>query len=57
MPIIDSTEVRLLRAVVLKILNDVAKESMQQKEYEYLKAEVEHAFARTLRMEVFSANP
>ena len=56
MPIIDSREVRMLRSVVLKVLNDQAKEFMQEKEYDYLKAEVEHAFARTLRMEVFNGS-
>jgi len=57
MPIIDSSEVRMLRACVLKILNDLAAKGMEQREYDYLKAEVEHAFARTLRMEVFGGNP
>jgi hypothetical protein len=47
----------MLRACVLKILNDLAAKGMEQREYDYLKAEVEHAFARTLRMEVFGGNP
>lgn len=54
MPIIDSREVRMLRSCVLKLMNDIAKDVMPQKEYEYFKAEAELAFARTLRMEVFN---
>ena len=56
MPIIDSREVRLLRAAVLLLLDIQAKTNMEPKEFEYLKAEVEHAFARTLRKEAFSAD-